>query len=152
MDIGFEIDLTELFKGLKVLERASVADLQMGMRRAAIQVLNDAVMEEPTVPHREGWLRGSGSSFVDGEFVAVSKRGKSRYETYSDGGKSREPSAVTGLVGFNAPYAAKFHEAEPGEYTFSEPSAGPKYLEAKLSKNRQTYFRIILNYLKKRLS
>ena len=121
---------------------------EKGLGRAMLQVLNDCIMEIPTVPIKEGWLRGSGSIFVQNEFIKTSEgkgRGKPKYANMSFN-ESAGVDKVVGVIGFNAPYAAKMHEGL--DLHFTDPSSGPKYLENKLITNKETYAEIIANTVK----
>jgi hypothetical protein len=51
-----------------------------------------------------------------------------------------------GVIGFNAPYAARLHEGVG--FHFTEPSSGPKYLESKMIRNQDMYFEIVANTIK----
>ena len=119
-------------------------------QKAGMQVLNDAVMETPTVPLDEGTLRGSGSVFVNNKLIGTSQK-------KSSGGRPNPAmqnvdlipeGAVVTVVGFNVPYAARLHEHP--EYNFREPGirAGSSSSE-KLIENRNLYLRIVANTLGK---
>lgn len=150
MSKEFEIDFSEFNKGLKKATDLMIDGAKEGMGVAGMQLLNDAVMEEPTVPHKEGFLRGSGSIFVDDKLIGVSNHGDNSLST-TDHNEKLDKDEIVAIVGFNAPYAMKLHEAEPGSVIFTEPSAGSKYLTKKLSNNRKIYFQIISNRIKYKL-
>jgi len=93
----------------------------------AMQVIADSINEPPTVPIDTGNLRSTGT-----------------FEVFS-GGSWR---SVKVIVGFNTPYAAKVHEVP---MRFQEPSAGNKYLEAKLQRHKEQYVRVWVNGVTRRL-
>jgi len=137
-------DFNKKFKN--IITNKAPALIQRGFAQAGMQLMRDAVMERPTVPIDEGWLRGSGSVFVNGKFVAESPSGKKGKAAKSDN-TSKDKNGDCAVVGFNAPYAARLHEAE--RFKFREPSAGPKFLESKLIRHRNEYFKIIANIIKR---
>ena len=53
---------------------------------------------------------------------------------------SIKKTEIIGFIGINEPYAAKWHEIPAN---FTEESAGNKYLESKMVRNKFTYKRII---------
>lgn len=121
--------------------------IEKGIGVAMLDLLNDCIMEVPTVPLREGWLRGSGSIFVQNKFIRTSEgigEGKPKFanKNYS----SFMPKYVyEGVIGFNAPYAARTHEIP---MKFVEPSSGNKYLESKLLTKRAVYVGDIADTIK----
>jgi len=140
-------DTSDFDKKFGELTKKAIPSLiEKGMGRAGLQLLNDCVNEVPTVPLKEGWLRGSGSVFVQNKLVAVSKAGKSGLANTDTAGESVGEEGISALVGFNAPYAAKMHEGI--SFKFTEPSSGPKYLEAKLIQNKDRYMLIVANAIK----
>ncbi|MFA5456872.1 MAG: hypothetical protein WC261_04480 [Synergistaceae bacterium] len=139
MSGDFDIKFPKVTK--EILERAKI-----GMGQAGTQLMSDCVNIAPTVPIEEGWLRGSGSVFVDDELVAVSKDGKpGKANTSSPGGKKN--NAITVIVGFNTPYAHRLHEGVG--YKFTDPSSGPKFLESKMVSRRNLYMKIVNDAVKK---
>jgi hypothetical protein len=131
-----------------IIKTAIPALVEKGLGRAMLDLMNDCVMEVPTVPLKEGWLRGSASIFVQNKFVADStslpmaragKAIKSYIENIMAGN-------FVGLIGFNTSYAAKLHESVG--YHFSEPSSGPKYLESKMISKRSVYMADIANTIR----
>lgn len=136
-------DFDRKFK--RIVEKAIPDSVERGIGKAMLQLMNDCIMENPTVPLLEGWLRGSGSAFVQNKFVGDSSaRYKDKFAC-----KSHQESLgnnMIGMVGFNTPYAAKLHEGVGLHFT--EPSAGPKYLESKLMRNKNRYMKIVANTVK----
>ena len=120
---------------------------EIGMGRASFQLLNDAIMEEPTVPHREGFLRGSGSIFVNNKFKGKSSQGDNSLVNSEHHESINEENEIIGIVGFNTPYAERWHEADEGSVHFTEASAGVKFLEKKMNENRKLYYKIIANQI-----
>jgi hypothetical protein len=86
--------------------------------QVAAQVIADAINEPPTVPIDTGNLRSSGTFEV---IPGASWR------------------SVKIIAGFNTPYAARVHEVP---MNFQDPSAGNKYLEAKLVAHGAEYVRV----------
>lgn len=144
MEINFDFsDFEAKFK--RITEQAVPELTEKGLGRAMLQLLNDCVMEVPTVPLKEGWLRGSGSIFVQNKLAGVSSFGKPGMAntSHSEGINFKE---LVGVIGFNTPYASKMHEGV--DFHFTEPSAGAKYLESKLHRNGERYMLIIANTIK----
>jgi hypothetical protein len=136
-------DFDKKFK--EIVKRTIPVLVEKGMGKAALQLLNDCVMEVPTVPIKEGWLRGSGSVFVQNKLIGESsfgKPGRANME-YSE---SIGEHQFVGLVGFNTSYAARLHEGI--DFHFTEPSSGAKYVESKLMRNKDRYMEIIANAIK----
>lgn len=144
MEIRF--DFSDFQKKFGDVVRRQVPEAtEKGIGVAMLQMLNDCVMEVPTVPIKEGWLRGSGSIFVQNKLVSVSKHGKKKYAN-TDFSEYIGNERLIGVIGFNTPYAAKMHEGIG--YNFTDPSAGAKYLESKMLRNKDTYMLIIANRIK----
>jgi hypothetical protein len=88
--------------------------------QVAVQVINDCIMQGPTVPMKTGNLRSSGTFEV----------------IQGDSWRS-----VKFYVGFNTPYAAKVHEW-PVTKNWTTPGSGPKYLESKLVMYKEQYLKV----------
>ncbi|MDD5585025.1 MAG: hypothetical protein PHV55_08230 [Candidatus Omnitrophica bacterium] len=136
-------DFDEKFQ--KIIKETYPELIKKGLARAMFNLMRDCVMQAPTVPIREGWLRGSASIFVQNKLVGVSPYGKPGFAT------TNLAAAITagkyvGTIIFNTPYAAKIHEGIG--FKFREPSAGPKYLEAKLMGNGRSYMQEIADTIK----
>lgn len=121
--------------------------IEKGMGRAMLDLMNDCIMEVPTVPLKEGWLRGSASVFVQNKLIATGegfpnakggKANKSHHESIS-------VDKFVGVIGFNTPYAARVHEVP---MNFTEPSSGNKYLESKIITKKKHYIKVIANTIK----
>jgi len=107
-NINFDTsDFDAKFK--RIVKKAVPALVEKGLGRAMLDLMNDCVMEVPTVPLKEGWLRGSASIFVQNKFVADStglpnaKAGK-EIKAYVENVRA---GSFIGLIGFNPPYAAR---------------------------------------------
>lgn len=146
---SLKFDTKDFEKKLGKVAKQMIPSLtERGMGRAMLQLLNDCVMEVPTVPLKEGWLRGSGSIFVQNTLVSFSvnapraKIGFANTSHIENIGKN----FFVGVIGFNTPYAAKVHEGI--SMHFREPGSGAKYLESKMLRNRDVYLSIIANTVK----
>jgi hypothetical protein len=132
----------------RIVETAIPSLVEKGVGRAMLDLMNDCVMEVPTVPLKEGWLRGSASVFVQNKFITDStnlpkaKTGKA-IKSYVE---NIAANRFVGLIGFNTSYAAKVHEGV--DMHFTEPSSGPKYLEIKMVSKRDVYMQVIANTIK----
>lgn len=144
---GLFMDFTDFINGLKAYSHRVREAVEIGMGKAALQLMNDSVMLRPTVPHKEGTLRGSGSAFVNNKLVGTSSHGKSG-EACTSFNETIKKDQIVAVVGFNTPYASRHHEV-PAE--FSEESAGNKYLESKMIRNKKVYYKIIANTIKEHL-
>jgi len=84
--------------------------------KVAGMVIRDAILEEPRAPHKSGNLWRSQ--------------------------KIEQPQIKAGEItiecGFDAEYAAAVHEM-PSNVNWTMAGSGPKYLEAKLIKNKEKY-------------
>ena len=129
----------------KLADQIKPKAIETGLGRAGLQIMNDAIMQSPTVPKEEGWLRGSASVFVNNELSAVSEHGIKGEANLV----YTESRGLEVVVGFNTPYAARLHESP--KFNFTEPSSGAKFLETKLTRNKKTYLKIIANALKEGL-
>lgn len=116
---------------------------ETGVGRAMLQLKSDMVMQRPTAPIKEGFLRGSTSIFVQNEKVDTPvDPGEKTDEQVDHYTMKIAKTEIVGVIGVNVPYAARWHEV-PAQFT--EPSAGNKYLESKMSRNKMTYKKIITN-------
>ncbi len=128
------------------LAEARVFDAaKKGMALAGLALLADAIQRQPTVPYREGTLRGSGSVAVEGAVTATSRDlGLTKGDPESTGAGSigRGRNEIVALVGFNMPYAANLHFIKPPG-GFSEPSAGTNYLFGKMASYNKLYYGLV---------
>ena len=147
MEITF--DFSDFYKKLDIISKKQIPNLvEKGLGKSMLQLLNDCVMEIPTVPLREGWLRGSGSIFVQNKLIATSRNAPSAKSKYANEHHTEAINKYSfiGVIGYNTPYAARVHEGI--YFHFREPSSGAKYLESKLLRNRELYVEIIANTIK----
>ena len=134
--IAYSIDFTDFNKKLMgIIKDVPPDDVSEGLRQALQKLKLDADNIPPRTPHLEGHLRGSGKVHK----IKIDPTAISGELTF--GGKT---------VDFNVPYAARWHEAEPGTVNWSEPDVGPKFLESKLIKFMETYIAMIASIIKKR--
>lgn len=153
----FSFDLAQFNRALEKLARdAMPAAIERGLGQAGMQLMRDAAMELPTIPHKEGTLRGSGSVFVENRLIGTSEQmgpGGRPARDHSEPTPAGEKSAV---VGFNTPYAAYQHEGMRADGThavkqYSEESAGPKFLERKMSEFREDYLGIVAENIRREI-
>jgi hypothetical protein len=134
------IDGSEFLRGLDLAQRVVRQAAERAMAQEGLDVLRDALFEEPTVPFKEGTLRASGSVIVasdEGEQLVATSEGMAPLGAGAEPSTPAkppsgmgEPGSIVVLVGFNTPYAARLHEHP--EFKFTEPGSGGKYLESKL--------------------
>lgn len=140
------IDFNEAFGNLATTNAKIMKALENGVGRALLQLKGDMCGQRPTAPIREGFLRGSTSVHVQSEEVPVPLGAGEKADKKVKGFKlPLAPGKITGLIGINVPYAARWHEV-PAH--FSDPEAGNKYLESKMANNKMTYKKIIVNAVK----
>lgn len=146
MASSFTLDIGSVLKRLNLADEKTRAGVEMGLGRAMLQLKNDMVMQRPTAPIDEGFLRGSTSIFVQNKHVdvpmAAGEKPDKQLLNYEIPIKKSE---FVGIIGVNVPYAARWHEV-PAH--FQEPSAGNKYLESKMANNKMIYTKIIVNTIK----
>lgn len=147
--LKMRVDTTAWNKRLQDLAHKADRAWEKGVAEAAGQLLNDAVMQEPTVPLKEGTLRASGSVHVDRKFVDKSPDpdGVGTPNTGEDDTVKRSRNKVVGTVGFNTPYAARLHEHP--EFEFTEPGSGGKFLSSKLEANQKDYREVMVRRIRK---
>ena len=132
----YRLDFTSFNAGMKRYQKGCTeVYVPEGVRKACQELILDANNKPPRTPFKLGALRGSGK--VDD----VLKQGEIVVGQVSFG---------AGASGQDAPYAARWHEAEPGTIKFTAPGAGPKYLESKMNKFREKYMKIIAEVIKRR--
>lgn len=119
---GFTMDFTDFNKkSNRIIEHTIPDATRRGVREAAQEWKLDADNVPPRTPHKEGHLRASGR---------VSKAEVRGQE-------------ITAEVSYDAPYARRWHEVEPGTIKWSEPGVGPKYLESKAVRFAKKYLAIV---------
>lgn len=134
------IDGREFLRGLDLAERRVREAAEQAMAQAGVDLLHDAIFEEPTVPFEKGTLRASGSVILatpEGEELVATSQDMAGLKEGAASPTPAEPpvgesdsNAINVLVAFNTPYAARLHEHP--EFHFTEPGAGGKYVEEKL--------------------
>ncbi len=136
MTAKYTMDFTDFNKKFTEIVKHAVPDsAAKGVREALQQLKLDADNVPPRTPHKEGHLRGSG------RVGKVSIKKKEISGSIRIGGKT---------VRFNVPYAARWHEVEPGTINWSEPDVGPKYLESKMIMFKEDYMKIIAEVIRRR--
>lgn len=146
---AMSLDFSEAFKGLDLSSKLAQEGAVTGVGRALLQLKTDMIMQKPTAPIKEGFLRGSTSIFVQGAELPVPLGPRERPDKRISGfTQTIPPGKIVGLIGVNVPYAARWHEV-PAH--FSEPSAGNKYLESKMANNKMLYRKIVVNGINERL-
>jgi len=131
-------DASKFFANLKALGAKFDHACEQGVGKAGLALMNDCLTEDPTVPKKTGFLRGSGSVFAETNLVATSPSGRAGGSplTSPEWGPSPKGLAVA-RVGFNTPYAMRVHESRTMKFT--EPSAGDKWMESKMSRHGEQY-------------
>lgn len=119
---GLRVDSKDFDKKFaKITGRTIPESSAEGQEAAGEQWKKDADTISPKTPVKEGGLRASGK---------VSKTKIAGQETSVE-------------ISYDAPYARRLHEAEPGTIKFSEPGAGPKFLESKAVRFAKKYVGIV---------
>jgi len=144
--MSISLNLTDFYKKFNRITKKAIPEVvEKGLGKAGLQLLADSILQRPTAPIKEGWLRGSGSVFVNNKCIGESPSGR-KGKANKNHNESIKPREMVGVVGFNVPYAARLHEGE--QLKFREPSSGPKFLESKMARNKNVYFKIIANVIK----
>jgi len=125
---GFSIDFTDFDKKTKrLVQRAMPEVASKGVREAGQEWKLDADNVPPKTPHKEGHLRASGKVSkvnIEGQNISVE-------------------------VSYDAPYARRWHEVEPGLINWSESGVGPKYLESKAVRFANKYMNIVASNIRR---
>lgn len=98
---------------------------EKGLTNAAFEMLRDADKEAPQTPKEFGDLRGSR--------------------------KVEKPKTIRSTIsieaGYRSKYAARQHEAEPGEFNYTTNKGasrpGPKFLQSKMVRHKNKYMEIV---------
>jgi hypothetical protein len=135
-DGELRFDASDFFRGLRLGDVVVRRAVERGMGQAGLQWLHDAIQEPPTVPIDTGDLRGSGTVFLQGQLLGTSPAQGPNATPATDDDVRPDAGEILVRVGFNKPYAAKWHEVPAN---FQEPSAGNKYLEAKAAAHGKEY-------------
>lgn len=140
---GFSLDFKRAMENLMAVDHSILAAAEKGVGRALLQVKTDMIMQRPTAPIKEGFLRGATSIHVQEEELNVPLGPREKADKKVQGYKVPvKKGKIIGIIGINVPYAARWHEV-PAH--FSDPEAGNKYLESKMANNKMTYKKIIQN-------
>lgn len=153
---GFVLDMSEVTRNMDYLNNVLLPQrIKSGLGIAGKALMRDSVATVPTVPikrpgysalsmRQAGELRASGAVFVDKNKIADSRTyGETAtgiYQPNTYGGLPIDRDGHQACVVFNAPYAAKQHEAFPRK---SEPTAGKFYLSSKLYANGVQYIGMV---------
>lgn len=127
---GFSLDLKVFNLGIIKAEKVTDDAAKKGLRAGGEEWKLDADNIPPRTPHLEGFLRGAGK--VSRVLI--------------------EMGYLLITVSYDMPYAARWHEAEPGTVVWSEPGVGPKYLESKAARFMNKYIGIVSEFIRKALS
>ena len=141
---GVYIDIKPAVEALLMLEKEMQAHVEAGMKEAALALLDYTNTEFPKPPVQDPpggpHLRNSGSAFVNGELVGTSEGaypGDGTPLLSLPGPMLGQKGEVVATVIFQRPYAHRWHETEPRDWTtrrdtpFHDKESGTKYLEAK---------------------
>lgn len=159
------ISFSDFESGLERYAAGVQEALVGGMAEACGQLMNDAIMVPPTVPIDEGYLRSTGSFFVNNILLGTSpdtlkpvgsrklRKGMKPKPNTSDE-EAVGDNEIIGVVGFNTPYAAYLHEGVRQDGThkvtkWGEPGSGAKYLTSKMEKYNKQYMEIIAARLRR---
>jgi len=137
-DIKLKFDYSDLFHGLdRYHETVPYAAADAG-RKIAHDGLGKMIQAAPVLT---GYLRGSASAHVNGDFIMAGPPPDEGAQVAVTGEvpQGKKPSATVILFGFNAHYAARRHELdEPGTR-----GGGGKYVERVLLENTQRWMQWI---------
>ena len=135
--------MRDLEVGIEDMRRVALKGARVGITKAAVMLLYDAVMETPTVPLAKhgGRLRESGSVFVQGELVKTSPQTTGKGTPLLSLTMEQAIQIIEAVVGFNTPYAARQHEGVG--FHFTEPGSGAKFLETPAAGNTKKYGKVV---------
>ena len=139
------IDASQFVTSMK--KNITVDRARVGLGTAGMQLMNDCVMQIPTVPLREGMLRGSGSVHVENDLIGVSKDLLGNGTPAIGNVMNLTPNQLVAIIGFNTHYAAYMHEHP--EFNFTTPGSGGKFMEIPMSVNKTLYIGIIARKIRK---
>jgi hypothetical protein len=131
---------------LKWNEEDKKARAKLGLQ-VLTWIVNGSPNSSRVPPVLTGMLRGSGSVFVGSKFVGATPKFK------GEGEPNKSHSEVEGVitVGFNTPYAARWHEQQftPGEVSAREGDVGYKYIEEHLKADAKAMTQFYANLMKR---
>jgi len=136
---GMELDATDFLKSFKkVTQDYFPESIREGLLKVVgPNVVADSIKKPPRAPHRQGHLWRS-------HFVRDPR----------DVGMRSSPKSIEIVIGFNTPYAAKWHEiseAQEAKINWTLSGSGRKFLENKLIFYGGDYMRKLVNFLKARI-
>lgn len=114
------LDFTEFDKGFDVFAAKYMDAAEGGMREAIQELKIDSDTIVPRTPHLHGDLRGQ----YKFEFMV-------------------KMAQLVGVIIYEMPYAARWHEAVGMAIQWSEKGSGPKYIESKMILFKKKYIGII---------
>lgn len=156
-----------LTEGLKEFQKKEEIINNKACKAVAVQLLNFCAVgspNEPVMPPIEtGYLRGSGSAFVNNQFISATPKVNGK----GDPLRSFSPlfakyHTVISII-YNTPYAARWHESSgwtpggkiPSKAKQNNPSitinVGNKWLEKHLNSDSKDLMYLYGEFLKKRL-
>lgn len=155
--------MSSLGDGFNEAKRRMIAAVERGVEKAAMALLNDCIASIPKAPIDVGILRASGSAGVNGRIIATSISGGDGTPNEDFGfTKSAAEGVIRACVGFNTEYAAYLHEgiSAKGNHlnygstrekrgAIPDEGTGAKFLEKKLSGNRDKYMKIVVSEIRR---
>ena len=138
---GMVTDFTVFDRTFRVQGENMLKAAERGVGEAMTQLLTDCVMISPTVPHKEGSLRGSGSAFSGRKLVHVTPNVGGNPTPSLDSGEPNTSQTIVGMCGFNTPYAMRLHEHP--EFEFKEDGSGGKFMESKINAFKDGYAKMV---------
>ena len=139
-DGGFSVDFTDFNMKFGEIMQNTIPDLaDKAMGEMALTLLNDATMQQPTVPKGHAGAK------------AGKRTGKGG--TLRQSGKFERKGLGDYKVGFDMPYATYQHEGQrkDGSHVvrkYSEAGAGKKFLTKKIKMNRDVYLKKMADFIK----
>lgn len=154
MNLAFEINKDEWTDNFKFLINEYPNQAQIALGFGALALWQDILTEAPTPHILTGYTQGSISVHVGGVLKNpddVSQGSSLATEPMPPIPRKITQEKLEAIVAVNSPYAARLHELPPtslGPRSKLDGSVGPKFVEAKLSKNGEKYIRLIANKLR----
>jgi hypothetical protein len=158
--VNVKIDSTDFKRGLERNRKLVMQAARKGIGKAGVMLLDDSVQGLPQAPLYTSNLRASAAVFVQNRLFDTSKHAepsrqylkperKIGSDTPTVSTEPLQPNAVIGLVVFNAPYAAQWHETLPLSGKFSHGPAGIKWMEKKIIEKGKEYIDVVAKEIKK---
>ena len=148
--MSMQVDFSNFDKGFKTLMEGAVpTELSKGLFKAGAELLRDAIKKPKGAPKEFGDLWGSAS--IQGAGSTLHPLNAGEPGTFHAEITAKDQSIS---VGFNVPYAAKWHEVPPSRkinwtYDKGATDPGPKYLEMKMTMYKAKYMAIIAEHFKR---